>query len=185
MAEHHKSHEARKGLFDSMKGKAKEFAGAVIGNDSLTAEGQLDQAQAQNRKEANSVEAVADAEADQARAEAVDDKQELAHERFAVASEAAAKEKSVQADQAAQKRAVEQAKARDAATQEAQIEHDAERNLARVKAQEQEDVRAAADHVAAAVDDHSTVEHIATNAHEEADRMRARADRMTNEAELP
>ena len=54
-------------LIDSVKGKAKEVFGAVIGNDSLTAEGQLEQTQAQERKEANSVEAVADAEAAQAR----------------------------------------------------------------------------------------------------------------------
>ena len=44
----------------------------MTGNDSLTAEGQLEQTQAQQRKEANSVEAVADAEAAQARAEAAD-----------------------------------------------------------------------------------------------------------------
>jgi uncharacterized protein YjbJ (UPF0337 family) len=42
--------EARKGLIDSVKGKAKEIAGAVTGNDSLTAEGQLEQTQAKERK---------------------------------------------------------------------------------------------------------------------------------------
>ena len=36
------SNEARKGLIDSVKGKAKEIAGAMTGNDSLTAEGQLE-----------------------------------------------------------------------------------------------------------------------------------------------
>ncbi|MDT5402140.1 MAG: hypothetical protein QOK33_5371, partial [Mycobacterium sp.] len=66
MTEHDKSDQARKGLIDSVKGKAKEIAGAIIGNDSLTAEGQLEQTQAQERKEANSVEAIADAEAEAA-----------------------------------------------------------------------------------------------------------------------
>ena len=70
MSKHEKAEQARKGLIDSIKGKAKEIVGAVTGNDSLTAEGQLEQTQAQQRKEANSVEAVADAEAAQARAEA-------------------------------------------------------------------------------------------------------------------
>ena len=70
MTEHNKADQARKGLIDSVKGKAKEIAGAVTGNDSLTAEGQLEQTQAQQRKEANSVEAVADAEAAQAHADA-------------------------------------------------------------------------------------------------------------------
>jgi uncharacterized protein YjbJ (UPF0337 family) len=39
MTEHSKADEARKGLIDSVKGRAKEIAGAVTGNDSLTAEG--------------------------------------------------------------------------------------------------------------------------------------------------
>ena len=55
MTEHSKADEARKGLIDSVKGKAKEIAGAVTGNDSLTSEGQLEQTQAKERKEANSV----------------------------------------------------------------------------------------------------------------------------------
>ena len=87
MTEHDKADQARKGLIDSIKGKAKEVAGAVLGNDSLTAEGQLEQAQAQERKEANSVEAVADAEAAQARADAAEASLEGAADRVAVTAE--------------------------------------------------------------------------------------------------
>ena len=86
MTEHNKADQARKGLIDSVKGKAKEIAGAVTGNDSLTAEGQLEQTQAQQRKEANSVEAVADAEATQAHADATKAKLEGAEERAAVSA---------------------------------------------------------------------------------------------------
>ena len=43
---------------DRMKGKAKEVIGAVTGNDSLTAEGQLEQAEAQKRKDASRAQAV-------------------------------------------------------------------------------------------------------------------------------
>ena len=50
MTEHSKADEARKGLIDSVKGKAKEIAGAVTGNDSLTAEGQLEQTQPRSAK---------------------------------------------------------------------------------------------------------------------------------------
>ena len=39
MTKHDKADQARKGLIDSVKGKAKELVGAVTGNDSLTAEG--------------------------------------------------------------------------------------------------------------------------------------------------
>ena len=84
MTKHNKADEARKGLIDSVKGKAKEIAGAVTSNDSLTAEGQLEQTQAQQRKEANALEAVADAEAAQAQAEATEAKVEGAEERVAV-----------------------------------------------------------------------------------------------------
>ena len=82
MTEHNKADQARKGLIDSVKGKAKEIAGAVTGNDSLTAEGQLEQTQAQQRKEANSVEAVADAEAAQGHAATTRAKLEVAEQRM-------------------------------------------------------------------------------------------------------
>ena len=55
----HKAEEARKGLFDSVAGKAKEVAGAVIGKDDLVEEGQLQQAGAVHRKAAAAAEAVA------------------------------------------------------------------------------------------------------------------------------
>lgn len=59
--------EARKGLIDSVKGKAKEVVGSLSGNDSLTAEGQLEQTQARERKDANAAAAKRD-EADRLRA---------------------------------------------------------------------------------------------------------------------
>src|SRR6478752_3671940 len=95
MSEQDKAGQARKGLIDSVKGKAKEVVGAVTRNDSLTAEGQLEQTQAKERKEANSVEAVADAEAAQARAQAADARLEGVKERMAVDAETAAAEKSI------------------------------------------------------------------------------------------
>ena len=103
MTKHDKADEARKGLIDSVKGKAKELLGAVTGNDSLTAEGQLEQTQAQQRKEANALEAVADAEAAQAQAEAMEAKVEGAEERIAVDAQTAAVENSVRTQQAASK----------------------------------------------------------------------------------
>src|SRR5213079_2771367 len=61
-----KAAEAREGLFDSVAGKAKELAGAVTGNDDLVEEGQLQQTEAANRKEAVAAEAVADAKREEA-----------------------------------------------------------------------------------------------------------------------
>ena len=69
MTDRDQSGQAREALIDSVKGKAKEIAGAVTGNDSLTAEGQLQQAEAKDRRAAGSAQAEADAE--EARAEAL------------------------------------------------------------------------------------------------------------------
>src|SRR4051794_3426214 len=118
MTQDGKADQARKGLVDTVKGKAKEVAGAVTGNDSLTAEGQLEQTQAHDRKEANSVEAVADAEAQQARAEAAESQREGAQERAAVNAEAAVAEQTVQTQQKAQHVAADRAAQEKAAAAE-------------------------------------------------------------------
>ena len=56
-----KAAEARKGLADNLAGKAKEVAGMVSGKDNLIEEGQLQQAEARNRKEATAEHAIAEA----------------------------------------------------------------------------------------------------------------------------
>ncbi|HSK25747.1 MAG TPA: hypothetical protein VK894_02420 [Jiangellales bacterium] len=61
-----KAAEAREGLLASVAGKAKEVAGAVTGKDDLVEEGQLQQAEAKNRKQAVADEAVADAKREEA-----------------------------------------------------------------------------------------------------------------------
>lgn len=61
-----KAGEAREGFVDSITGKAKEVTGAVVGNDDLVEEGQLQQAEARSRKEAAAHDAIADAEQSEA-----------------------------------------------------------------------------------------------------------------------
>jgi uncharacterized protein YjbJ (UPF0337 family) len=185
MTEHDKADEARKGLFDSVKGKAKEFAGAVTGNDSLTAEGQLEQTQARERKEANSVEAVADAEAEQARAAAADARLEGAHERVEQNAKTAAVEGAVQAQQNAQKRIAEQAGHLDAARAASQAEVDAQREVDEAKARERVDVTAASGRIVDAADDHDMAIREADDQQAEADDARQRAAALTNQADLP
>src|SRR5690349_4563378 len=109
MTDSGKADQTRHGLIDSVKGKAKEVIGAVTGNDSLTAEGQLEQTEAQKRREASTAEAIADAEARKAREEATEAKLEGAAERSAVNAEAAAEETAIRTESASQKRATEQA----------------------------------------------------------------------------
>jgi uncharacterized protein YjbJ (UPF0337 family) len=185
MTEHKKADEARKGLIDSVKGKAKELAGAVIGNDSLTAEGQLEQVQAAERKKANSVEAVGDAEAAKAQAQATEARVAGAQERNAVSVAAAVEKNAVTAQQVAQERAVQQAGQQDLARAKVAADAKAARDVQQAKADEHEAVRDAVGDVADAVDEYETADHVATNAHEEAARIRARTAKLTNEVDLP
>ena len=185
MTEQSKADEARKGLIDSVKGKAKEIAGAVTGNDSLTAEGHLEQTQANERKEANSVEAVADAEAAQAHAEATEARVEGAQQPILVNAETAAVQSSVRNQQAAQKRAAEQVGQHDAALETTRAELDAQAKVQQAKAEERDEIDSAAEDVVDAVDDHLTAVQGASSAKAEADRIRRQADKLTNEADLP
>jgi uncharacterized protein YjbJ (UPF0337 family) len=77
-------------------GKAKEVAGAVTGNDSLTAGGCLQQAEVTARQEAATAEAVADAQRTEA-AEEIAEKARLAAQHMQVAGDRAVAE--VQAKQ--------------------------------------------------------------------------------------
>ena len=61
--------EARQGLLTSITGTVKEVAGALPGNDSLTTEGQLQQAETAARKDAAVRQAVAEEQAQDAVAE--------------------------------------------------------------------------------------------------------------------
>ncbi|MCV7356869.1 CsbD family protein [Mycolicibacterium fluoranthenivorans] len=185
MSEHNKADQARKGLIDSVKGKAKEVFGAVTGNESLTAEGQLEQTQAQERKEANSVEAVADAEASQAGKEAAEAKIEGAHARADVNAEAAVVESDVRAQHAARRQAVERAGQQDAARAKAQAEAGAQHEASQAKVEERANIQAASGELSDAIDEHRTAEHVTAGAQAQAQRIRERADRVTAEADLP
>ncbi len=76
--------EAREGLLDGLKGKAKEVVGAVTGKDDLVEEGRLQQAEAQQRKAAATDEAVADARRDDAARHLSESSQEAAAEKESV-----------------------------------------------------------------------------------------------------
>jgi uncharacterized protein YjbJ (UPF0337 family) len=186
MNEHNnKSSQARKGLIDSVKGKAKEIVGAVTGNDSLTAEGQLEQAQAQERKDANSVEAVADAEATQAHDELAAAKLQGAQGRIQSSAKASVIESAVQTRQDAQKHAAEVAGQREAAREKTQAELDAHREVQQAQAQERQEVGAAAEGLIEAAGDHHDAIQEASDTQNEADRIRRQADNLNSAADLP
>jgi uncharacterized protein YjbJ (UPF0337 family) len=185
MAEQDTSGQARKGLVDSVKGKAKEVVGAFTGNDSLTAEGQLDQIQAQQRKQANAIEAVAESELRQARAEEAKTKVEGTHERLIADAQAALAEDSIESQQAVQKRAADQAAQQRAAVKQSQAEIAAQRQVQQAKAEERDEMRAAAKDVTDAAAEHQSSAQVAAMEKMEAERLRRDAANLTKEADLP
>jgi len=184
MTDHSKADQARKGLIDSVKGKAKEVVGAVTGNDSLTAEGQLEQTQAAERKEANSAEAVADAESKEAQRAAAEARNLGGAARAAVAGEAAAAEDDIQARQNAEKHAADQAAQRELAEQNRRASAEALNNVQHAKVQAREDIEDAADDLADAIDEHRSEVAHASDVQDEAERARQRAARLSAEADL-
>ena len=176
MTESGKADQTRQGLIDSVKGKAKEVIGAMTGNDSLTAEGQLEQTEAQQRREASKAEAIADAEARKAREEAAEAKLDSAAGQDAINAEAAAEKAAIRTEQASQKRATQQVAHAYLAKQQADAERDAARRVENAKAEERAAVRAADEEVVDALDDHQAAVRESAKARAEADRLRQQAD---------
>ena len=168
--------QTRKSFVDSVKGKAKEVAGAVTGNDSLTAQGQLEQTEAEERRQASRVDAEADAEAAEARDLAAEAQREGAQERRAAEVLAAEAKTSVRAQEAAQQTAAEQAGRRDAARAHTQAEADVRSAALRASAQERRQVAEAKSEYDAALDEYRGELTDAARAEAEADRLRRRAE---------
>jgi uncharacterized protein YjbJ (UPF0337 family) len=99
--------EARKGLMDAVAGKAKEVAGAITGKDALAEEGQLQQASAAARKDANSREAIAQTTLEQTTAELHEVKDEVVEDKHRAYAEAGRREDQVEQTADAEKRNAE------------------------------------------------------------------------------
>ncbi len=171
-----KSAEAARAMVDSVKGKAKEVAGAVTGNDSLTAEGQLDQVDAKERRDAARAEAEADAEAAQALVAADDARRQASAERLQAGAEADVATAQVRGDQAADKAAAEEAASTDMVREQTKADMDAQHAAMRAKDDERGDIRAAADEYGEAIDEHRHSVNEAVQTQAEANQMRRRAE---------
>jgi uncharacterized protein YjbJ (UPF0337 family) len=185
MTEQHKADDARKGLIDSVKGKAKEIVGAITKSDSLTAEGQLQQAQAKERKEAGTAEALADAEADQARIEMTNAKLDSVDARNRVDARTESAKGLAEAEQSAQKRAADQDARQAVARESVKAEADARREVGRASAQEQAQARTADAEVSDALADRQAAVAEAARAHAKADHLRAQAQDVPGDTDQP
>ena len=185
MSEQRNAEDARKGLIDSVKGRAKEIIGAITKNDSLTAEGQLQQAQARDRKEASTAEALADAQAKEARIEVTNAKLDSVDARNRVDARIAAARNVAETQRATQKRAADQAAQRAAARESVQAQADAQREVQQAVAEEHAQVRAADEEVREALDDHRAAVADAAKARAKADGLRAQADDLPSITDRP
>lgn len=185
MTEHDKAQQARKGLIDAVKGKAKEVFGALTGNDALVAEGQLDQTQAEKRREANALEAAADSEAAQASAQAAQARAEGLQQRTEMDAEATAMKRAVRDEQAEAKHTAERSAQLDAARAETRAELHAQDEARRAKATEREEISEAQAEIVEAAAAHQSSGQVSTNTHAEAEGIRREAADLTDEAGLP
>ena len=156
------SDEAREGLFDSAAGKAKELAGALTGKAEPIKEGQLQQADARARREANTQEAIADAHAEQAAEELREGKHRSGEERRAAAADFKDSEQVV-----VQVAAAERANAESAARKQERV------GRARADADATQDVR---ETVAEAQSIRAEADAVERDAQRERDRLASDAD---------
>lgn len=175
MTDDNASKEARKGLLDGIKGKAKEVVGAVTGNDSLTTEGQLQAAQAREKKEAKASELAAETQAAQAGEDLAAVKNAADDQRAAAEESARASEDEARRAQQAQRIAAEQEKDRTVAAEIVDAEVDARAEQIEAVAEGQADAAAASQDQLDAVVEYS-------NDVSEAEAARAAAERARRNA---
>ncbi|MDT5211677.1 MAG: hypothetical protein QOF67_4092 [Mycobacterium sp.] len=185
MSEQRQADDARKGLIESIKGRAKEVFGTMTKNESLIAEGQFEQAKAKDRKEASTAEALADAEVEEARVELTNAKLDSVDARNRVDARIAATKNVAETEQAAQKRAADQAAQRAAARESAQAQADAQRELQEAVAEQRAQVRAADEEVRDALDGHQAAVADAAKARAKADDLRAQAEDLPSVTDRP
>jgi uncharacterized protein YjbJ (UPF0337 family) len=161
-----KAGEARRGLFDAVAGKAKEVAGALTGKDELTQEGQLQQADAQARRDANSREAIADASTRQTVEELREQKQDATEDKHEAYAEAGARENAVVASAEVERKNAEA---------QARVQEQADRTRA-----EQQGAVVAREGAADAI----RLQTEATSTERQAEQEQARLERDASEAEL-
>jgi uncharacterized protein YjbJ (UPF0337 family) len=169
--------QAREGLLDTIKGKTKEVAGAVTGNADLVEEGQIQQAEADRRKQAVADEAIAGVARQEADQELREANAEVNRDDAAARAEADRKERLAEQQRAAQHALADG----DAKRQEAAGLEDAEElgdQVAETRFQEAEDLSAQA----AATEQRTAAEairlqHEADAADKQADQLRLQTEK--------
>lgn len=176
MSSEDKSAQTRKSFVESVRGKAKEWAGAITGNDSLTAEGQLEHRQGKERRAASRLAAEADAETARAQAEAREAELEGATERQQARTQTAEAKAEIRDQQIAARRAADHAVHQDAARRQTAFEAEVQREAERAKADERSQIRSASAEYGDAIDDYNEAVGDAVRTEAQADRLRSRVE---------
>jgi uncharacterized protein YjbJ (UPF0337 family) len=177
-----KATEARQSILTSLKGRAKEVAGAITRNDSLITEGQLEQTEAREQREANAAQALADAKRDAAQRTLTAQTQQAAAQKLDVQQQAAREKAAATAEEQARVRAVEDQAARQKLLDTARADAEAAREAREVTARAAGDKRAAASKEREAAAKHDREQASAQAAQKAADRARAEAEELNKDA---
>ena len=124
--------EAREGFVENVAGRVKEVVGIVLGDDRLTAEGQVQQAKGEELREAAASDAIAQQQRQRAEKEFAEQERVIRQRKAEVAREEAAREAQIEQEKAAAKAQVN----RDAAARKAEAERKAEVDRAKVQRQQ-------------------------------------------------
>lgn len=178
MSKDQKATEAREGLKDAILGKAKEVAGAVSGNDSLTAEGQLQQTEASNRRDATTRDSLADAQKAEAEQRHADERRAAEEEREQARREAEQVSGKVQQERAAEKSAAEKEAEHKRIAGEAIAEAETRNEIREVTTQTQAELEDAQRDEAQAVREHQQRLADAADEQQRAQELRAEAARI-------
>jgi uncharacterized protein YjbJ (UPF0337 family) len=177
-----KTAETRRGLLTGIKGKMKEIAGAVSGNESLIGEGQLQQAEAQSVRDANAKQAIADAESGAATAELQAEHSKTAQREEHVLRQAAGRKAAATVRKDAQEQAIAARAAREGADDVAAAQQQAAREEQAALERAAVQKRAAIRQETAAQTEHARQTASADAARKAADRARVDAARLADDA---
>ena len=95
--------EARQGFVENVVGRAKEVVGIVMGDDRLTAEGQIQQAKGEELRDAAASEAIAQQQRERAEREFAEQERKIRQRKAEVARQEAAEEARIEQEKAAAK----------------------------------------------------------------------------------
>ncbi|WP_129975104.1 CsbD family protein [Rhodococcus sp. Q1] len=172
------SDKARLGLKQTVVGKAKEVAGALTGNDSLTTEGRLEQEQARQTRKADTLSHMAEAESDEAVEQLDAVRRAGQQEREAVQHRTEVAQSQAEREAQIRKQAAELEHQENVVREQSDAAREATAAEAQARREENAQAMDAAAEVSAAQNDHRAASHDAERALLQAEQERRKAEAL-------